>query len=360
MRERWDAVERRFHIGPWSVWFLVLLMLFWVLLTIQMNGVLPPLSVLAVAARMAVVPGVSGILVWYISGKLKWPEVLSLQFVLLHVAMGGVFATAAAVWSILPLMHGARGLDVPTVFRSVLPWQLATNFFLYGLVAGVSYAIRGSWGTRDQRLATERAERLRAQAELAALRAHINPHFLFNTLHSVTQLLRGEPERAEAALERLSDLFRYALRLDREGVESVSLDDEWRFSASYLWLEQMRMGDRLCVEASLSDDALLCALPPFTLQPLIENAVRHGLSAKVGRGTLVVRAHEAEGVLHLEVSDNGVGANPESLTTSPGIGVRAVRQRLQARYGTKAQLRISGAIGSGVAVSITMPAESAS
>lgn len=160
----------------------------------------------------------------------------------------------------------------------------------------------------------------------------------------------------EAALERLSELFRYALRLDRDRVETVSLEEEWRFSASYLWLEQMRMGDRLHVEHSLSDDALLCNIPPFTLQPLIENAVRHGLSPKVGIGTLKVHAHEADGLSHLEVSDDGVGATVDALTDSPGIGVRAVRQRLQARYGTRAHLEITGAVGSGVTVAITMPA----
>lgn len=357
MRSNWELVKRNIYIGPGAVWFLVLLLLFWVLMAIQMNGESPPLVAFMAALRIAIVPGLGGVLVWYISGKLKWPEGPSHLFALLHVVMGVVFASIAAFWSTLPLLQGVGGIDVATVFRSILPWQLASNFFLYGLVAGVSYAIRGSWGTRDQRLATERAERLRTQAELAALRAHINPHFLFNTLHSVTQLLRAEPARAEGALERLSDLFRYALRLDRDRVESVSLEEEWRFCSSYLWLEQMRMGDRLCVQSLLSDDALLCNMPPFTLQPLIENAVRHGVSAKVGTGTLVVRAHEAEGLLHLEVSDNGVGANIESMTDSPGIGVRAVRQRLQARYGNSATVRITGAVGTGVTVAITMPAE---
>lgn len=356
MNNDWQLVSRRIHIGPWVMWFVGLLLLFWVLMALQLNGALPQIRVFQAALRIAIPPALGGILVWYLSGKLKWPEGSALRFMLLHALMGTVFAVAAGVWSTLPILRGARGLDSSVVFRTVLPWQITSSFFLYGLIAGVSYAIRGAWGTRDQKLATERAERLRSQAELAALRAHINPHFLFNTLHSVTQLMRAEPARAEAALERLSDLFRYALRLDRDRVETVSLEEEWRFSASYLWLEQMRMGDRLHVQHELSDDALLCNIPPFTLQPLVENAVRHGLSPKVGSGTLRVSAHEHDGVLHIEVADDGVGANTASLNDSPGLGVRAVRQRLQARYGDKATLHTTGAPGSGVTVAITLPA----
>lgn len=345
----------------WLAWFLVLwtpvLVLFWALMMIQVAGALSPIEGLGAAARIAVAPGIGGVLIWYISSNLRWPERHLTRFILLHLLMGAVFATVLAYWFTLPLLHGVRGLSTTTVLRIIIPWQVASNFFLYGLIAGVSYAVRGSWGTRDQRLATERAERMRAQAELAALRAHINPHFLFNTLHSVTQLLRAEPERAEAALDRLSDLFRYALRLDRDHVEMVSLEDEWRFCSSYLWLEQMRMGERLHIDASLSDDALACLVPPFTLQPLIENAVRHGLSSKVGAGTISVRAYEANEMLQVEVRDDGVGASAETLADGSGIGVRAVRQRLEARYGDRSQMRVDGAIGKGVHIVLTMPAE---
>lgn len=350
-------------VTRWLLRFLLLwtpvLLLFWLLLLVQLDGAISPFATFRAALRLAIVPGIGGIAIWYISGVLPWPERKAFGFAMAHVAMGLFFASIVAFWLTLPLLHGVRGLAAATVLRSIVPWQLASNLFLYGLIAGVSYAVRGSWGTRDQRLATERAERMQAQAELAALRAHINPHFLFNTLHSVTQLLRAEPERAEAALDRLSDLFRYALRLDREHVEVVSLEDEWKFCASYLWLEQMRMGERLQVEAILSDDALLCAIPPFTLQPLVENAVRHGLSTKVGAGKLSVSAHESDGVLTIHVSDNGVGATPIALGSSVGIGVRAVRQRLAARYSSRAHMHVVGEPGAGVAITLTLPAEPA-
>ena len=331
---------------------------YWGVLLFQANGGMPVGKGLQAAARLGLVPALLGLVVWWISGKLPLPDGKPLRFVAIHAALAATFSAVCAWWFIRPLTSGAY-VDLPTVWHSILPWQLITGAFMYGSIAAVSYAVRGSWGARDLRLATERAERLRAQAELAMLRAHINPHFLFNTLHSVTQLLRSDPSRAEEALERLSDLFRYALRLDRERLELVSLEDEWRFTSSYLWLEQMRMGDRLRVESSLSDDALACAVPPFTLQPLVENAVRHGLGPSRSGGTVGVRALERDGALVIEVSDDGVGAEPSAFESGAGIGVRAVRQRLEARHDGKSRVEMHTGVGKGTRVTLTLPAEAA-
>lgn len=345
--------ERRFAVVYACLWAVMILM-YWGLLLIQTNGYLGRETVVA-AVRLSVVPGVLGTCIWYLSGRVPWPECRPTKFLLTHAFIAAAFAVVTAAWFTLPLLGGVRGLDRQLVVHSILPWQISSGLFMYGLIAGISYAIRGAWGARDLRLATERAERLQAQAELAALRAHINPHFLFNTLHSVTQLLRSDPSRAEAALDRLSDLFRYALRLDRERVELVSLEDEWKFSESYLWLEQMRMGDRLRVECTISEDALLATVPPFTLQPLIENAVRHGLSPKVGIGTLRIFANEGAGILHIRVSDDGVGAAPDVLANSAGIGLRAVRQRLEARHQAAARMMVTGSPGAGVNIELWLP-----
>lgn len=330
--------------------------LFAVLLFVQADGAMPVWAAIRSAIRMATVPAAFSVAIWYLSGRLPWPEGRTLRFVIVHVVIGAAFAVIAAVWSIWPLFGGVRGIETWTLLHSVLPWQVASNFFLYGLVAGLSYAIRGAWSAREGRVLTERAERLRAQAELAALRAHINPHFLFNTLHSVTQLVRSDPARAEGALERLSDLFRYALRLDREQVELVSLEEEWRFTERYLWLEQMRMGDRLHVQADLSDDALACTVPPFTLQPLVENAIRHGVAPKPRGGTIRIHGHERDGVLHLEVADDGMGADAAAITGSAGVGIRAVRQRLEARHGARADVRVD-ADQHGVRIALALPAQ---
>jgi hypothetical protein len=306
----------------------------------------------------AVEPAAMGIGVWWLTGRVPWPERRPARFMFAHLGTAMLFALAWTSWVYLMMGEAGRTRSTDYVlWHMVLPWQAVLGLLLYGVIAAASYAVRGTLSARDARLVAERAERLRAQAELAVLRAHINPHFLFNTLHTVTHLLRGDPAQAELALERLSDLFRYALRLDRERVELVSLEDEWQFAESYLWLEQLRMGDRLTVRAALDDDALACAVPPFTLQPLVENAVRHGLSPKAEGGTLCVSARETDGELVIDVTDDGVGADAASLANGAGLGVRAVRQRLEARHGSRTRTDMTSRPGEGFRVTVTLPAE---
>ncbi|MGH7653149.1 MAG: sensor histidine kinase [Gemmatimonadaceae bacterium] len=304
------------------------------------------------------VPSALGLGVWFMTGRNAWPETRIERLFTLHVGCALLFGVVSAGSSLLATYASGRGnMPLAVLYRVIMPWQLAIGVLLYSLIACASYAVRSAMHSRDLRIVAERAERLRAQADLAAIRAHINPHFLFNTLHTVTELLREDPAQAAEALEHLSDLFRYTLDLDRERVELVSLEDEWKFTSSYLWLERNRMGRRLQIDAELDDDALACAVPPFTLQPLIENAVRHGLSPKPAGGTLVVRAHERNGVLSLHVRDDGMGAHADTVTNSAGLGVRSVRQRLEARYAERAVLEVTGAPNQGLAVTISMPAE---
>jgi two-component system LytT family sensor kinase len=311
-----------------------------------------------VGLENTVAPTVMGLGAWFVSGRYAWPDTRIARFVAMHITCALAFGVVSAGTELLMMqITGRAGMPLAILYRVVMPWQFVTGVLLYGLIAGTSYAVRGAMHSRDMRIVAERADRLRAQADLAAIRAHINPHFLFNTLHAVTELLRDEPAQAAEALERLSDLFRYTLDLDRERVELVSLEDEWKFTNSYLWLERNRMGRRLQVDAELDDEALACALPPFTLQPLVENAVRHGLSPKPVGGTLVVRAHERDGVLSLHVRDDGMGADSIAVLNSVGLGVRSVRQRLEARYGERAVFGVTGAAGQGCSVTISIPAE---
>jgi signal transduction histidine kinase len=303
-------------------------------------------------------PAGMGVGVWLMTKRLMWPDVPLPRFLAAHAALSMVYAAGWVAWQML--IFGPAGYaEAPqtVLLRYVLPWQAAIGFILYGVVAGVSYAIRGLLRSRDLGVAAERAEKLRAQAELATLRAHINPHFFFNTLHSVTQFMRSEPRRAEVALEKLSMLFRYVLRLDRLNVELVTLEEEWQFTRTYIWLEQLRMGSRLVVEEVIDDDALVCAVPPFTLQPLVENAVRHGVGRRREGGTVTVRARERDGVLEICVSDDGVGASSNAAQRDGGLGSRAVEQRLIARWGRRAHADVRTAPDRGYAVTLTFPAE---
>jgi sensor histidine kinase YesM len=171
------------------------------------------------------------------------------------------------------------------------------------------------------------------------------------------QLVRDEPAQAERALEQLADLLRYVLRLDRVRARTVSLEAEWQFVQNYLWLERMRLGERLIVQTALDDDALTCQVPPFTLQPLVENAVRHGLAPRDTVGTLTIRAEQADDRLHLEVADDGVGAASAPDGESTGIGLSAVVRRARAIFGTDAvQMSVTTAPGAGFCVQLSLPA----
>jgi two-component system, LytTR family, sensor kinase len=304
-------------------------------------------------------PWALGWIVWWGSGRLTLPTRRIPIFIAIHVGGGVAFATvwAGAVFAEMVTGNAFAGAN-DMLLRTVIPWQWLTGLLVYVMIAGISYTIRGMRRSRDLQIANERAERLRLQAELQALRAHINPHFLFNALHAVTQLLHTDPARAELALERLSTLFRYALRLDREQIEVVTLEEEWAFAKDYLWLEQLRLGDRLSVVEELDDDALECVVPPFSLQPLLENAIRHGIAPRAGAGCVTVRISESEGRVHLSVMDDGAGSDAP-VSASRGIGLRAVTQRLHARFGAAARHRITTAPGDGFRIELEFPAERA-
>lgn len=331
-----------------------------VALQVMTQGTMSVLNTVGAACANLAAPVLLGGGVWALTRRVPWQDAYPTRFAAVHVVLSTVFAALWVGWEAI-LLGPTGPLRPPTyeIWRYVLPWQALLGYLFYGVIAGAAYAARGVLRARDLRLAAERAERLRAQAELAALRAHINPHFLFNTLHAVMELQRQGGPTAEEALERLADLFAYVLRLERHRVELVALEDDWHFAESYLWLERMRLADRLRVETSFDDEALGCAVPPFTLQPLVENAVRHGIAPKSEGGTVRVSAREADGRLEIEVADDGVGGEPERPDDEPGLGERAVGRRLAARHGSAAHASVDTAPGRGYRVRLSIPAEPA-
>jgi two-component sensor histidine kinase len=229
-----------------------------------------------------------------------------------------------------------------------------TGLLIYVTIAGVIYAVQTTEWLRLEQARATRAETLRTRAELEALRAQLNPHFLFNTLHSLMALVRHDPLLAEDALERLAALLRHTL-MTMKDAEDVELSDELDFVENYLALERLRLGDRLRLEKNIQVESLGCRLPPFTLQPLIENSIRHAISAQPQGGVLKIKAERRNGLLRIEVLDDGPGAKLKDVETSKGIGVRIVRQRLLTRYGDQANFRLETGPGKGFAVRIEIP-----
>jgi two-component system LytT family sensor kinase len=205
---------------------------------------------------------------------------------------------------------------------------------------------------REREVREARLKAAVAEAELKALRAQVDPHFLFNTLNAIASLIATDPDRAEAMTERLAAFFRYTL--DRQERTTATLDEELDFVRQYLEIEKVRFGDRLTVDIRKEKGLGKEAAPPLILQPLVENAIRHGLSSRLGGGRIEVDAARDGDRIRLTVSDDGVGFSPRS---KPRVGLSNVRERLKALYGEAAAMTIGeGPGGKGASVVLTLPA----
>src|SRR6185295_2415063 len=157
----------------------------------------------------------------------------------------------------------------------------------------------------EQARRAARAEVLSAEARLAALRARLNPHFILNLLHTLMGLVGRDPASAQAALEQLGDVLRYALRVQSQGLDEVRLREEWEFVERYLALERLRLGDRLRTRLEVEESLLDAVVPVFSLQPLVENAVRHAIAPRASGGSIDVRAARHGDTVLLTVEDDG-------------------------------------------------------
>jgi LytS/YehU family sensor histidine kinase len=201
----------------------------------------------------------------------------------------------------------------------------------------------------------EKLRELAATAQLSALRAQLNPHFLFNSLNSIAQMIHTEPHKAEEHVERLAEILRYVLRSsDRE---FVRLADELHVTEAYLAIERARFDDRLRVDASIEPGALDRLVPNLVLQPLVENAVKHGLASKLGPGTVSISARVVDDGLRLSVHDDGIGMDETALANvfDRGVGLRNLRERLLHLYGIDDGPAIESAPGRGTTVEVLLP-----
>ncbi len=286
-----------------------------------------------------------GIAVWRLTGVYPWPEQLQFRFYGMHLLTGALFAV---LW-MLPIIgtdairRHVGLLEVARLSRVLA--SFAIGLWIYGLVTGVCYAVRTRGRLREQ-------ERLAAEARLAALRNQLNPHFLFNALHSLNVLVRTDPAAAQVAIEQLGELLRYTLAETEQ--DEVQLSEEWRFTKTYLDLEQVRFGARLAVTDELDPNSLSCLVPSFTLQILAENAVRHGIGPLASGGVVKIRSALQDASLTLEVSDTGAGAS--AVLGQRGRGLRLLRERLTGLYGDAATLATRTVIDQGFTATVTLPA----
>jgi signal transduction histidine kinase len=254
-----------------------------------------------------------------------------------------------------PLPEG----ELHVVITPAMRQQAALLYALLPIVPSVLMALIGYHQYWRRILLLKDRERelseLAATAELAALRARINPHFLFNSLNSIAQLIHSDPATAETCVERLAEIFRYILRRGQK--EFVPLADELQVTEAYLDLERARFGDRLVIVTAVAPTSLGRMIPTLILQPLVENAIRHGLARKVGRGLLRIGAEIDDGCLVLSVADDGLGMAPPALDTiyDRGVGLSNLRDRLARLYGPTHTPEITSAPGQGTCVRLRLP-----
>ena len=293
---------------------------------------------------------------WWLSLRIQYDRAHRVRFLIIHTLLSFAYAGIFGAEIALSIRYQAPLESYERFMREGFAWQLLYGIVLYGLVVGISYAVQSARRLRDEERRTARAEALRVDAELRVLRAQLNPHFLFNTLHSITALVRIDPADGERALEQFGALLRYVLDVNRERSEEVPLEEELGFVRTYLALERLRLGGRLQVIEEIDPDALECLVLAFSLQPLVENAIRHGIAPRAGEGTLRISAALTGEQLVMEVADDGSGADGARVAEASGVGLSAVRQRLETRWGRQARMDIVTAPRNGFLVRITVPA----
>ncbi|MGH7720156.1 MAG: sensor histidine kinase [Gemmatimonadaceae bacterium] len=232
--------------------------------------------------------------------------------------------------------------------------QLHVALLIYGIVFAITQGAVYYRTTRARELQLARVEGQLARAQLQMLTAQIRPHFLFNTLHTIGQLWRsGRSDAADAMLDHLGGLFHKVQHSTSR--PEVPLAEELELVRDYLTIEQARFRDRLRTTVRASDDALGALVPPLILQPLVENAIRHGISSVATAGTVDVCAAVHDSRLHLTVRDDGPGVGATPVHPGSGTGLRNTRERLAQLYGDAADLRIDCAPGGGTVVTLAIP-----
>jgi two-component sensor histidine kinase len=237
-------------------------------------------------------------------------------------------------------------------FKPLLVKTWHFNLLVYWVIVAVSQAAEYYRKFRERELNALELEKRLSDAKLQALQMQLNPHFLFNSLHSVSALMHRDVELADRMLTQLGDLLRAALA--NSDTQEVQLREELDFLRRYLEIEQTRFGDRLAVRIDVSPETLDARVPSLILQPLVENAIRHGIEPYAKPGRIELRASRQDGTLALQVCDSGAGLRGGA-PASEGVGLSNTRARLRELYGAEHRLELQDGPDGGLQVRLTIP-----
>jgi two-component system LytT family sensor kinase len=280
---------------------------------------------------------------------------MRMKAILVHAAaaLGFTVVHALGMMLIRSAIWGAPPVGWLTAFQRThlmnLDWLLMT----YTTVVGFTYAM-GYYREAQARAVHEaQLQTSLVEARLRTLQAELHPHFLFNTLHAISTLVHTNPESADRMISRLSDLLR--LTFDRSGSPRIPLQEELEFLQKYLEIEQTRFQDRLTVHYDIDPATLDAEVPRLILQPIVENAIKHGVSKRSGPGIVQIASRVEDGRLWLEVHDNGAGLSGGTRTNlQGGVGLANTRDRLECLYGDAHTLELSDKHG-GLTVRMALP-----
>lgn len=285
----------------------------------------------------------------------NWPRSVSL-----HLLVGILCTLLVLVLTVPVFQHFTHGdPQMPQTFSGLFVMHFVGGFvwylWVYWAIVGVchSYEYYRKYREREERAV--RLEYQLTQAELRVLKMQLHPHFLFNTLNAVSSLMHKDVELADSMVARLGELLRSTL--DNLGAHEVALRQELDFVRPYLEIEQARLGDRLSVVFDIGPDTMDLLVPNLILQPLVENAIRHGIAPHSHPGRIEITAELVKEKLRLQVRDNGPGLSPTRKSEyKPGVGIATTRARLEQLYGANHQFEMVNLPQGGLCVSILVPA----
>lgn len=305
-------------LGDWYVWALLSIPVVWLVRRFRIEGRDWKLSVAihAIASILA-----------------------SVAYVFLRAAIGE--------WQSYLSGSAASFADV---FRPLLMKSFLLNLLIYWVIVSVTHAVSYYRQYREREVQTAELEKNLTQAKLQTLQMQLNPHFLFNTLHAISALMHKDVDAADRMMTRLSELLRTTLESDQ--AHEIPLRQELSFLERYLEIEQTRFGSRLKVQIEIAPEAFEALVPNLLLQPLVENAIQHGIEPRAKGGEVGISARRVNDELVLQVRDNGAGLTGDS---QDGVGLSNTRARLAQLYGKKQRLEMRNIDLGGVAVTASIP-----
>jgi two-component system, LytTR family, sensor kinase len=276
-----------------------------------------------------------------------------------HVVLSILFTSLfvyvlIAMYALMGFGHWSTLWD-PRVFPNALRGMFLWNLLIYWVIAGGWQAYRYNQSYVSSELRSARLERQFSEARLNVLRMQLNPHFLFNALNTISSQVERDPRLARAMIEHLGDLLR--LSLESKDKQEVPLAEEMEFLEHYVAIQKIRFGEHLKIEVAVSSEARTALVPSLFLQPLVENAIRHGVSRRASGGTVEISAARVDGRVKIRVADDGVGLpSGWDLQTSAGLGLSATRERIAGLYpDARSRFEIRNREAGGTEVEVDIP-----